>query len=59
MILFFPHKLAFDNLIALVPHEPVQWLNNGLEIEAFRYWIHPILTIRTSIIVVGALEDEA
>ena len=59
VILLPPYKLPFDNLITLVPYKPVQRLDDSAQVESLRYGLHSILTLWRSVIVVGALEDEA
>lgn len=59
MILFSSHELAVDHLVPLIAHEAIERLNGALEVKSFGYRVNPILAIRTSIVVVRALEDEA
>ena len=59
MVLLTTDKLAAYDFVTLIPDEPVQRLDDGMEVEAFGYSIHPILTFRGAIVIVRALEDEA
>ena len=59
MIPLPPNVLAVLNLVPLIPNEPVQRLDDGLEIEPLGRRLDPTLTFRTPIVVVRALEDEA
>lgn len=58
MVLLATNELAIDNLVALVPHETVQRLDDRLEVQALRNGIYPVLTLGTPVVVVGTLEDK-
>lgn|SRR5712675_1904518 len=59
MISLSSHELAVHNFIALIPNKPVERLDDRLQIYALGNGISPVLTLRTSVVVVGAFEDEA
>jgi hypothetical protein len=59
MVLFLADELAIDDFVALVTHEPVEWLDDGLEIEAFLDGLDPVLALWTAVVVVCTLENEA
>jgi hypothetical protein len=59
MISLPSHELPIHNFIALIPHEPVERLDDRLQINALGYSISAVLTLRTSVIVVGTFEDKA
>lgn len=59
MVLFLPDEFPIYNLISLITHEPVQRLDDSVQVQTFGYWFDPILTLGTSVIVIGAFEDEA
>jgi hypothetical protein len=54
-----PQELAVDDLVPLVSKEPVQGLDNAPQVETLGNGLDPVLAFRASIVVVGALEDEA
>jgi hypothetical protein len=59
MIPLSSHELPIHDFIALISHKPVERLNDRLQIYALGNRLRPILTLRTSVIVVGTFEDEA
>ncbi len=59
VILLPSDELAIHYFIALIPHETVKRFNDGAEVQTLRYGIHTVLTLRTAVIIVGALENEA
>ena len=59
MIALSPNELSIDNFIALVSHEAVYGLDDMFQVHAFRDWVGSVLTLGTTIVVVGAFEDEA
>jgi hypothetical protein len=59
MVSFPPHKLAVHDFITLIPYKPVERLNDGLQIYALRNRIGPILTLGTSVVVVGTFKNKA
>jgi hypothetical protein len=58
MILLPSHKLAIDDLIALITDETVQRFDHCAEVQTLRYWVNPVLALRRPIVVIGAFEDE-
>lgn len=59
MVTFPSYELSVNNFIALVSHEAVQRLDDMFQVQALGNWIGSVLTLGTTIVVVGALEDEA
>ena len=59
VIPFPPYKFPLHHLVALIPDESVERLDDRPQVEALRYWLHPVLALRRAVVVVGALEDEA
>lgn len=59
-MIFFPtDEFAIDDLIALITHELVERLDDGLKVEALLHRLHAILTLWTAVVIVGTLENEA
>jgi hypothetical protein len=59
VILLSSHKLPIHGFIALIPYKPVERLDDRLQIYALGNRIRPVLTVRTSVIIVCTFEDEA
>src|SRR5258708_39215912 len=59
MISLSSHELAIHDFIALIPYKPIEGINNRRQIYSLRNGIRPVLTLRTSVVIIGALEDEA
>ena len=59
MVFLPPHKLPVYDFIALIPYKPVERFDYGLQIYALSNRFSPILTLRTSVVVVGTFENEA
>jgi hypothetical protein len=59
VVLLPSQELAVDNFVTLISQELVQWLDNGSEVKTFGNGILSVLAFGRSVIVVGALEDEA
>jgi hypothetical protein len=59
MIFLSSHELPIHNFIALIPYKPVERFNDPLQIHTLGNRLRPILTLGTSIVVIGAFENEA
>ncbi len=59
MVLFLANKFSVYDFIALVAHEVVQGLDDGLKIKAFRDRLDHVLTFWAAVVVIRTLEDEA
>lgn len=59
VILLLPDKFTIYDLVALVADEVVERFDDGVEVNAFRHGVNPVLTFGASVVVVGTLEDEA
>jgi hypothetical protein len=59
MVAFSPNELSINNFITLVSHEAIYGLDDMFQVQALRNWVGSVLALGTTIVVVGALEDEA
>jgi hypothetical protein len=59
VVLLLSNELAVDNLVALLTHIVVERLDDRIEVKPLWNRVDPILAFRASVVVVGALEQEA
>jgi hypothetical protein len=60
LVILLPlEKLALDDLVPLISDEPVERLDDRPEVETLWHRLDPVLALGRSVVVVGALEDEA
>lgn len=59
MVPLLAHKLAINDFVSLISHEPVKGLDDRLKIQALFDGFDPILTLRAPVIIIRAFEDKA
>ena len=59
MVTFPSYELSIHNFVALVSHETVERFDDMFQVNTLGNRIGPVLALRTTVVVVGALEDEA
>ena len=59
VVAFSPDELSVNNFVTLVSHKAVYGLDDVCQVYTLRKWVGSVLTLGTTIVVVGALEDEA
>jgi hypothetical protein len=59
MISLSSHELAIHDFIALISYKPIEGLDDRLQIYTLGNRIRPVLTLRTSVVIIGTFKDEA